>query len=473
VTIETGTAKIQNASFKIVHVIELEQYAPILGEIKRILVEDVTDQADSYPYLNHEIQQVESVLQRLTPRRKKRAIDALGTVWKWVAGTPDSEDFKIISDQMNKVLENNNRQVVINRLIEEKLNELINKTNTVTNAVKSYDQIQKDVSNLLEMKINVVKEELINVDYAVQWSKAGVINSFILSDLEMKITKDFFEKQNMPYVNLIEAIEYGEVKVASNGLTLIYIINLPKTNDENCKQLIVKAVKKGNSIVKIPNPNVITCKNSIFEMISDCKNFNDVSICKEQNFRNITNSKCLPNLLKGQPASCTKTNSQHIPLVEEIGPGILLLNAYNGSLKIDEKLMKMQGTFLIKFHDVVIETDKRTYENNQISIANPLPAIIQPGNLTANFEEILSLKMLKELHGINTKEIETLQIKYRTGFFSITGIGLLILALLAGKIFFQKFYKSLKVSTDNINEKNNVKLEQIEIIAERNEDTAL
>lgn len=467
-TIENGVAKIQNSSFKIIHVINLEQYKPILGEIKRTLLNELTDDVDSYPFIVHEIQQAETTLKRLTPTRTKRSIDALGTAWKWVAGTPDHEDFKIISDQMNNLLENNNRQVIINRLIEDKLNDLVNRTNVITNALRSYDQMKTDISNLLQMKLKIIKEELINVDYAIQWSKAGIINSFILSELEMKITKDFFEEQKMPYVNIIEAIEYGEVKIASNGLTLIYIINLPKTNEENCKRLIVKTVKKNNSILKIPTNNVIACKDSIFEIISECKLFDEISICKSSNINNITNNKCLPNLLTGQPSICTRNNAQHIPLVEEISSGILLLNSYNGSISIDEKVTTIRGTFLIKFHNVIIKIDGRTYENKQISLANPLPAIIQPGNITAVFEEILSLKMLKEMHSLNTKEIIALQTKYRTGIFSVVGIGLLILILISIKYFFLKFTKKIFSSTD----KYDIDLKEVEAIKQYSEDTA-
>lgn len=468
VTIETGIAKIQNSTFKIIHIINLEQYKPILGEIKRTMQEDLSAEIDSYPFLVHEIQQTENLLKRLVPERTKRSIDIIGTAWKWVAGTPDHEDFEIITDHMNNVLENNNRQVIINRLMEEKLNDLINRTNTITNSIRAYDQVKKDISNLLEMKIKFIKEELINVDYAIQWSKAGIINSFILSDLEMNITKDFFEKQRMPYVNLIEAIEYGEVKIASNGLTLIYIVNLPKTQEENCKKLIVKTVKKQNSIIKIPNNEVIACNGSIFEVISKCKTYNEVSICKEENFNNITKSKCLPNLLTGAASVCTKTNAQHIPPIEEISPGILLLNSYNGSLSLDEKLVNIQGTFLIKFHNVKIRIDGRTYDNKQISLANPLPAIIQPGNISANFEEILSLKMLKELHSSNTKEIETLQTEYRTSMFGSIVIGSLILIVIIIKVFHFKVARKTNISTNE----TGTELKKVQVMTQCSEDTA-
>ena len=425
----------------------MEQYEPILYEIKRTLIEDLTERDESYPYLTHEIKIIEAIIQRLKPTRTKRAINELGTIWKWVARSPDHDDFQIISDKINDVLRSNNRQVVINRLVEERINELINRTNKITNIIKSNEQIKKDLSKELERKLKVMKEEIVNVDYAIQWAKAGIINSFILSDLELRITKEFFDEQNMIYVNLLEAIEYGDVKIVSNALTLIYIISLPKTNEENCKNLLVKAVRKNNSIIKIPNNNIIVCKNDVLEIISKCKTLNDVSVCKEGNFKNVSNSACLPKLLHGQSSACTMTNAQHIPQIEEINPGILLLNAYNGTIEIGEKLVNLEGTFLLEFHNATIKANQRTYESRQISKAKPLPAIIQPGNISLSFEEILSLKMLKELHSVNTEEIKALGTKYEFSVYSLSGIVILLLIILTIKIIFRRRTKSFPVTT--------------------------
>jgi len=51
-------------------------------------------------------------LQRLKPSTKnKRAIEALGTAWKLLAGTPDPYDHEVIINKLNDQLENNNKQV--------------------------------------------------------------------------------------------------------------------------------------------------------------------------------------------------------------------------------------------------------------------------------------------------------------------------------------------------------------------------
>lgn len=434
VALEAGTVRIQTGTFRIIHVIDLEQYNTILNEAKQIMTKEIDKDDESYQYLTYEMQTIERLLSKLKPTRNKRAINEIGTVWKWIAGTPDHEDFQILSDKVRNVLENNNKQVVINKLLKEKINEVIKKTNIITNSVLNNSFIKEIVTKRIERKLKIIKDDLINIDHAIQWTKVGVINPLVLSETEMRISKKFFDEQKMSYINLVEALEFGEVKMASNGFSLIYIISLPKTSKQDCKKMIVRSVRKEKLIVKISNNNIIICKNDILEIINECKVINDVTICKERNFKNITTDTCLPKLLNSQPSVCTRTNAQHVPLTEELLPGILLLNSYNNTVEIDQNSVTLEGTFLIKFHNSTIKLNQRTYENSQVFTANPLPAIVQPGNMTTTFEEVLSLNMLKELHFTNAAQLKQLDIKYNTSLSSLSVISIILLIVIGYKI---------------------------------------
>lgn len=47
---------------------------------------------------------------------------------------------------------------------------------------------------------------------------------------------------------------------------------------------------------------------------------------KRKMLKNITDSACLPNLLSGLPSVCPTTNHHHLPTIEEVMPGLILLN---------------------------------------------------------------------------------------------------------------------------------------------------
>lgn len=248
---QTGLSKLVIGTFKILHVIDLEQYNKILATIEETIKRDITRKDTSYTFLMHELTSSKKILDDLRPNRSTRSIDALGTAWKWIAGTPDHEDFQILSDQTKNLLKNNQKQIVINKAIEERLQIITNMTNTVLNTIKTTDTLKTLIVYDIERKLKIMTEELTNINYAIQWAKSGIINSFILSNSELTIIKEHFTNQSLPYINLIEALEFGEVKISSNKNTLIFILDLPKTENVICKNLFIRPVKKGNFVINV------------------------------------------------------------------------------------------------------------------------------------------------------------------------------------------------------------------------------
>lgn len=94
VTLSAGIAKLQTGAFKLVHVIDLAAYQNAIDDVKFRIQNNVSRDHPFYPYLSYEITEILNRFNRIKPIvRKKRAINILGTVWKWVAGTPDHHDF--------------------------------------------------------------------------------------------------------------------------------------------------------------------------------------------------------------------------------------------------------------------------------------------------------------------------------------------------------------------------------------------
>lgn len=379
----------------------------------------------------HEVRSLEKILNELRPRRSARSIDALGTAWKWIAGTPDHEDFQIISDQTKNLLRNNQNQIIINKAIEERLEKITNMTNALLNTVKTSDTLRTLIVKDVERKLKVINEELVNINYAIQWAKTGIVNSFIFSSSELTIVQDLFINQSLPYSNLIEALEFGEVRVSSNKNMLIFIINLPKTENTTCKTLFIRPIRKGNLTINLQTENVILCQNSILMIKNKCKTINEISLCKRENVDNITDTKCIPNLLSGIPSICPTTNHHHLPIVEEVMSGLVLLNGYKGVITIDKEEISLNGTFVIKFHNTSLMIGDKSFFSKEITMARPLPAIVQSSNKVSSYDEVLSLELMKTLHFNNLEEIRDLSHESRAALLtSLTFPGIIILGLI-------------------------------------------
>lgn len=355
----------------------------------------------SLPFLIHDITQITNQLKSIKPR-VKRSIDIIGTAWKWIAGTPDHEDHEIVVNKLNGLLTNNERQKIINEKFIDRINLLTNTTNTILKTFHNLEETQRMIEDSIRSRINIVKTDVINIEYALQWAKAGVINSFILSEKEINEAKKFLDQEEFPYNNLEEALNFASVKIATDYSSLIYIISLPAINKINCEKLLIKPIKQNENVIKISSENVIRCKNNIFEIKKECNQFNNLCICNNENLIDISETNCIPPLLKSKNHNCTFVNNEHIPTIEEINQGTIILNQFKGTLEIlENKKYQLTGTYLIQFHNKTITIENRTFTSKEISSLKPLPAVLQLSSNESIIEEVLSLERMKNLQVSN------------------------------------------------------------------------
>lgn len=409
--------------------------------------------------------QTQDYLTRLKPKINKRSINALGTAWKWLSGSPDEEDFRVLTDHINNALENNNNQIIINKVINERMNNITEISNKILALLKSKENIQHDVAINIKYKLQILKDEIVNINYAIHWAKAGIINSYLFSNTEMNLIKQIFVNDNIPFNIIEESFEFANVKIASNNSMILYIIDIPITDENVCESILIKALKKGIKINKIQFEKILLCKNKIFGLRNNCEEHNEVKICRNKNIIDISNSSCIPNLLKSHPPTCTTINNQHIPSVEEILPGIILLNQYDGIVSIDHEEINLTGSYAIEYHNSLVTIDKQVYLSKESSGSKPLPAILQPKATQTTEEEMLSLEMMKELHLKNIKYIEELKsnsLTTKLTSLGISGITLTLMAILAWKLMLTRTSKLTGKYITNIND--NISLKEISIV---------
>ncbi|CAD7094233.1 unnamed protein product [Hermetia illucens] len=75
----------------------------------------------------------------------------------------------------------------------------------------------------------------------------------------------------------------------------------------------------------------------------------------------VTNSSCVPNILRSLDSICNKISNQHIPTVEQIAPDMIIVNDFNETINIEGAAQKLKGTFVIKFNKATIEVNSQTF----------------------------------------------------------------------------------------------------------------
>lgn len=455
-TFDTGLTKIQTGTYRIIHKVDLDACQKALNEISTTIKSKITNENPLLPILINELNLTQTYLNRLKPKRFKKSIDTIGKVWKWIAGNPDHDDLVTLESQINNIIDNNNNQVTINKIVFDRINKITAVSNKILKAVQSSEDIQHNVAIELKYKLRVIKEEIINIDYAIHWAKAGIVNSYILSNEELELVKSVILKNNLTLNNVEESLELANIKIASNNTMLFYIVGIPLTNEEICESILIKPIKKKKYINKIPFEDIVTCNdNKIFAIKLKCRENNNIRICNHRNIIDISNTTCVPQLLKSKPAECTLVNNQHIPSVENISPGIILLNQYKGTIEIDSQKITLEGSYAVQFRNSTVIIDNQKYSFNEILTSKPLPAILQSNIPSNKEEEILSLEMMKELHINNTKRLDALKTTHTAALvtnFSLTIISIIFIAGLIVKLIMKINFKAEpELSSYNVN----------------------
>jgi len=146
---------------------------------------------------------------------------------------------------------------------------------------------------------------------------------------------------------------------------------LSNNNQVILNRLIIYKINK----ITLANRNLINRLNyegdaqsttSLFQiqmLKEEILNLNLLLICKHKNMIDISNSSCLSNLLKSRPATCIRINNQHTSTIDEIAPGVILLNKFSGKISVNGKTSTLNGLFVINFSNTTIEIDEQAFTN--------------------------------------------------------------------------------------------------------------
>ncbi|XP_041452284.1 protein PF14_0175-like [Drosophila obscura] len=409
ISIHKGIGRLQTSSIKLIHIIDLKQ---IETELLTIRDHTMTDLKKSYLYhtLTHEMVQALSALSTLYFKdRKTRSINWIGSAWKYVAGSPDHDDLMLIHNNLNNLITNNNDQVIINSQLQDRINNLTFVSNMLKNSIRDDNGFSNEIAISLQNQVRLLKEEIINVKYAIQWARLNVINSLLLNENELQEVHNIFQKNNMSSLTVEEMLELTDISVLHNKTTIIYIVKIPELDSTNFENLIIKPVIKNNLIVNIEANEIFLSDNDILKIPNNCKTTKEFKICYKKKTVNLQHTNCIAKLVRGKESLCGFTNADHIQTIEEIDNSLLLLNNFNGSIRQGNKTHQLRGTYLLHFWNDSIIIDKKEFNNKEKTILKPGVPLIQMTPTEMERLQILSLESLQALNVKNTKHLNLIK----------------------------------------------------------------
>lgn len=385
----------------------------------------------SFSHISFLTNRIENKLHNLKVKKpkNKRAIDWIGTAWKWVAGTPDHHDMEIIESQMRRVLVNNNCQVIINSKFSNKINQIVKSFNDLSiTKGKANNKIPENII----LKLHYIDEELTNIAYAIHWAKNDIINPQLLSQEEMEAALTELDKNNFPYSTIEEAFNIATIKLATHDNDILYIIDIPMVQSESYDVLTLRTNGLSKPMIHLPYTKILYTHEITYGIKKPCKMINNIEICLYEDLIDITNTSCIPNIMKGTHATCSEMKTNSKPTVELLNEGIILINSFNGSIiqNCSDLDYNLNGTFLLRFNNCSIKINNQIFISKELSMNKKMPQTFVTKSWTSSNQNDFTIEQIQELHINNTVRIDSLHTRVQVHLWnSIIIYGLIIISI--------------------------------------------
>lgn len=321
------------------HVTNLSFYKYIIEEELKY-VKDRNISVDWDFYLN--VKLASSLFSQLTPHKiVKRGINELGTIFKWITGTPDHNDLITLQNKINDLVENNNKQNQINSAIFKEIQKV---TNLLEN-LKSDEEFA-----MKKQRLKLLSFDLQNLRDAITFSKANILYSKILNNHDVA---DIFthEKFNITIIDLMDVSIFS---IISHKGLIIYYIKYPIVK-HSCKFFHAKAISQTNGKLIIDD-KVAKCNDTYYPITFKKEIYNNFGQIQEKD-------NCFVDMLNKKYAVCKKIKEKNKP-VEIITDGAILVS---GSNYINHTFVT--GIYLVTFQ-FNVDINNITYTNNKQKLLN-------------------------------------------------------------------------------------------------------
>lgn len=130
--IKEKECKVQVGLIKLIHPINMTTIETTIETLSSTLYQKLTNTNPLTNIIKYKVQQLYTTFYGLRPRRhRSKRWDLIGTTFKFIAGTPDAQDLRIINSSMNELINQNNQQLKVNMQLSERISHLTTTINEI------------------------------------------------------------------------------------------------------------------------------------------------------------------------------------------------------------------------------------------------------------------------------------------------------------------------------------------------------
>ncbi|XP_055610635.1 uncharacterized protein LOC129757436 [Uranotaenia lowii] len=443
--IKTDKCKIQTGVIKIVHPINLTDIEITIQLLSNIAYKKIQDSDPLTVIIKQKVKQLYNNFYQIKPSKRVKRWDIIGTTWKWISGSPDAEDLRIINGSLNHLVSENNQQVKINNQINDRILQLTNSINTI--AVNS--QVNKILLNEIDIITTIVNIDTLNklltdIQDAILLSKTLTANSRILSMAELHLIYTLLEEQGV-YSDLPEeAMNYVTPKIATTQDTLLYILQVPQLSPKESSIFRLFPLNNFNTVIK-NCPNYIIKHGKELFLTTE-----PLQYVQQSSFIQPFSDECILPMIMGTKTHCETISDNKTKTTFVSENSVLITNAKNDLLSTNcgPDNRTVSGNLLVSFINCTISFNQPNFTSKELRMkAEILQGSFHNLIVERKLANVPDIKIINNNTIQNRQKLDHIYLKqYKNDVWNWSLFGGLSLSTISAIIIFTfmlTFYKDL------------------------------
>jgi len=177
----------------------------------------------------------------------------------------------------------------------KQIQNIIDKTTEETSVVTD-TRVASLICHYLEKATNGITRMTSAHRRACQLAKASVVNTNLLGQKEVETL--LAETRSLPYQNVVEAVEFAEPSILTNGTCLLYVLALPKVVDTKYKLMLLYPTITESKQVVLEYNRMAMDPQETYAVLGNCLSIGNTTVCQKKKLRETRRGELYPQAPK-------------------------------------------------------------------------------------------------------------------------------------------------------------------------------
>lgn len=464
-----GKAKTKLGHIRILHPIDIIQFKYLISGLNNQIGQENIDHP-LYKLIQEKNAHLYETYIKINPviTRHKRW-DSIGTLWKWIAGTPDAEDLRIINATMNTLITENNNQVLINRAIDKRIQQITNITNEIILVKQNILEQHKTEMNLLVLlsNLNTLQHQLEIIEDAILLAKHGIPSSRLLSIKDFQRITTFLEQHNIHVSSFENLLSQSAAQVSINQTHIMYILKIPQLSKETYEYKYIDSIIQDQKRILIAHNYILMNQSHVYATMHKCNEELDKFLCEEDIIT--TTNECVYNLMQIRNSNCTYEKVYSPGIIKRLNDATILLNDVKLQMhsNCSNNTQHLEGSYLIQFENCEIQLNDEYYTNFVMEIKpyQPTTGLIAHQNhiIDVPSPEFLNNLTLTHRNQLNHVYLYNESLQWKLHLFGSIGLTSILIIIAAVIILYFLWRTKTDIAINIAPETKNADNEEIEL----------